>query len=893
MARRPDDASPEDREAAPDGRLDEEIRFHIDQQTDKLVRQGLSREQARRKALMKFGGVDAMKDSAREELRGAWLRGLGRDLRFGVRGLLRARSFATLAIFTLGLGIAASTSLFSVVEAVLLRDLPYPEPDRIVRLLPLNVSAPDAPVRRSGNVAEPNVLDWRQRARGFEAIALMSQGGAVPVVVGGQPLMARWTQVSNEFFDVMGASPARGRRFGPDELVEGGPPVALVGVALRARTFGDELPPGATLRFGSSTVAIIGEMPAGFDFPGGTEIWTPEEQASPSTSRTAGNHQAIARLADGMSFEAAQADLSSVTRAMKSAYGDDTWMVDAEIVPLLELATSGVQSALKMLFAAAVVLFIIACTNVTNLLLARDSARAPEVALQLAIGAGRWRIVRQRLAETFVLSVAAAGVGVLGAALATRGLLALDPGTVPRLQEVGLNWTVASFACVMALAATAAIGLVAALRSAGGDLRSVLADAGRSTTGGRARERVRQVLVVTQVALTLVLLNGAALLGRSFAELTAVDPGFRTGGATVLHLVMPFPSTPEAEVRQARLQQDFMFELARLPGVTDVGLVNGAPTGGGRYADGRYIEMTRVDEIRSLADVAALGDLVRAREGHAGFRVASGGYFAAMGIPLHAGRVFDAGDTREAPHVAVVSQSLADERWPGRDPIGRFIQFGNMDGNLTGFRVVGVVGDVRELTPEAEPGPLFYVDHRQRPRQGSRASIVLAGAPEGVGVTAQRILRSFDANLPLRAEEVADAFDGALSGRRFNLLLSAAFGAFALGLAVLGTYGLMSYLIAQRTREIGIRLALGASPAAVVRLIVASGTRLAAAGIVVGLGAVWLVTGLVAGLLYGVSPADPVSIGGVVAMTGVAVVLASLVPARRASRISPTEPLRA
>jgi len=877
-----------------DGRLDEELRFHVDQQTGQLVRQGMSPRAARREALLRLGAVESVKDEARDQMRWAWARGIGRDIRYGARALLRTPGASIAAVATLGLGLAASTALFSVVNGVLLRELPYPEADRIVRLYQMNADSPGGAARRTGNVAEPNVIDWRARTASFEAIALMNRLGTVPVASDRQAVLARAAGVSREFFEVLRVGPASGRLFTADELRPGGAPVVLVSAALRRRVFGDELPSEGTLRIGGSMFAVVGEMPEGFDFPGGTEVWTPSEQQPPSTSRTAHNHQAIGRLADGVSLAHARAELSAVSRAMKVEYGDETWMVDAAVVPLLEQTTAGVRPAIATLFAAAVVLFIIACTNVTNLLLARDAARAPQVALQLALGARRWRVVRQRLVEIFLLALAAAAVGLVAASAATRVLVRLDPGTVPRLGEVGLDWTALAFACAAAVAATLGIGLVAALRGADRNLREVLADAARSTTSGRGRERAREWLVVTQVALTLVLLSGTALLARSFAEVLSVDPGYRTEGVAVLNVAMAAPADPaDAGRSQWAFQEELMGRIAALPGVTRVGLVSGLPTGGGGfYPDGQFLEMTRVDELTSMADVAALGERVRERAGSAGFRVVGGDYFAAMSIPVLAGRTFDSGDTPDAPHVAVVSDSLARARWPDRSPIGRFIQFGNMDGDPRGFRIVGVVGDVRELTPESDPGPLFYVDYRQRPAQASRVSVVASGAVSDVLAAAPRILRELNPALPIEMRTIEDTFDDALRGRRFNLLLIAAFGLAALALAVLGTYALVSYLVAQRTREIGIRLALGAEPSSVVRLITVRAVRLAALGVTAGLVVALLLTSLVRGMLFAVSPSDPVSLAAGALVLGGAVVVASFVPAWRAARISPVDTLR-
>lgn len=883
---------PDDR-PDPDARLDEEIGFHLERQIDKHVRAGMPPDRARRAAMVEFGGVEVTKESARDQRRFGWLAGFGRDIRFGLRGLRRAPGFATLAILTLGLGIGASTALFSVVEGVLLRALPYPDADRIVRLYQVSSDgSPNAVARRSANISEPNVIDWRAGTRSFQQVAQMSRTGQVPVSGGSEAVMARWTRVSREFFAVLRVEPAAGRLARPDELGPGRPPTAVISRAFRLRAFGDALPPNATIRIGTDSFGVIGEMPAGFDYPGGTDIWTPTELQAPETARTAHNFQAIARLADGVPLEAAVAELSSLSRRLKTQYGDETWMVDAAAVPLLEQTTAGTRPVLQVLFGAAIVLFVIACANVSNLLLAREASRAQEVAVQVAIGASRWRIARQRLAETLVVSAAGAGLGVIVGQIAIRGLLALDPGTVPRLQEVHLSWTAVAFAGLSALVATLTIGLVTALRGGRRDPRAVLGDAQRGATGGPARERVREILVVSQVAMTLVLLAGAALLGRSFAALVAIDPGYRTEGITALDLVIPRASDPGARQRQWQTQQTFMDRVGALPGVTAIGLTSGLPPGGGSYADGRYVEMTRVDEFQSFADIGRLGAEVKTRMGSAGFRVVGGDYFRVMGIPLVSGRGFEAGDVADAPHVAVVSQSLADDRWPGRDPIGRFVQFGNMDGDLRGFRVVGVVGDVRELSPETTPGPLFYVDYRQRPVQASTASVVVTGGGD-IGVAAQRILREINPELPLRVRRVEDAFDAALGGRRFSLLLIMVFGAAALGLAVLGTYGLISYLVAQRTREIGIRLALGASARTVLGLVIGRGARLALAGSVVGLGAALLLSRLVEGMLFGVSPTDPAALAAVVVVTTAAVVAATIGPAIRAMRVSPTETLRA
>jgi predicted permease len=876
-------------------RLSEEIEFHIEQQTDKLIRAGVPPAQAQREARLRFGGIEAAKESARDELRFAWVRGLGRDLRYALRGLLRAPGFTTLAVLTLGLGIAASTAIFSVVQGVLLRELPYPQADRIVRLFQINTDgATTAPPRRVGNASEPNVDDWRTRTRSFAAIAAMSGPGTVPVSGGREPVLAGATQVSREFVDVLGVRPAAGRWFSANEQREGAPQTAIISHALRVKLFGESLPPGAVIRIRNDSYAVIGEMPAGFDYPGGTDIWTPREQVAPSKERTAHNVQAVGRLADGVALDAAIAELSSVSRQMRQEFGTQTWMVDATAMPLLEQTTSSVKPALQLLFGAACVLLAIACANVSNLLLARESSRRQMVAVQLAIGAERWRVVRQRLVEIFLLCLAAVVVGVLAARAAVVGLVAMDPGTVPRLQQVSLDWAAVGFAIAVACGATLAIGLITALRGGDRDLRAALGEASRGGSEGRRAERARELLVLTQVAMTVVLLIGTALLGRSFLAVMQIDPGYRVDGVTVLDLVIPRGPETEARQRQWALQQELMTRLGRLPGVERVGLISSLPAGGSVfYPSGRYLEMTAVDELTTREAVAALGPRAAERAGSAGFRVVGGDYFQVLGIPLIAGRTFDQSDTADAPHVAVVSQSFATARWPGREAVGRFIQFGNMDGDIRGFRIVGVVGDVRELSPETPPGPVFYVDYRQRPGQASRVSLVVTGGGPDLGVTAQRMLRELEPSVPLIVRRLDDVFDASVSGRRFNLVLIAVFGITALVLAVLGTYGLISFLVAQRRREIGIRLALGADTRSVLGLVIWRGARLALVGVVIGLSAALFLARLVDGLLFAVTATDPSTLVVAGALTTLAVVAASFVPAWRATAISPTETLRA
>jgi putative ABC transport system permease protein len=866
--------------------LDEEITFHIEQQIAKNRRAGMTPEEARRAALLRFGGVEQVKEATRDEFRAGVLEDFGRDLRYGARVLLRTPGVAVVAILTLGLGIGAATAVFSVVDGVLLQPLPYPESDRIVRLFQINADG-----RRTTTVSDPNFEDWKNGTHSFKAMAEMA-GWPSPVVVNGQSAMIAGAAVSREFFDVMGVRPLIGRGFTDAEMRVDATPVAIVSHRFwQTRLLGAPLG-GQTLRIGNVTHQIVGIMPPVFDYPSASEYWYPRELTPPNQSRTAHNWSAVARLADGVDLETAQSEISALSQSLKTRYGDGTWMSDATAIPLREQLTATSRTTVLTLFVAALFLLLIACLNVSNLLLARVATRRREMAVRLAIGAGRWRITRQLLAEALVLCVAAGVTGLLIALAGVRALVAMQPGNLPRIDNVQLNWAVMAFALAVSVIAAVALTIAATLRTEDRELKSELAESQRTSAGSRASKRVREVLSVSQIALTLVLLTAAALLTRSFVRVLTVDPGYRTDSALVLDLMTPPFRDADGVRRHTALQYELLTRLGALPGVREAALINDFPLGGGWYSNGQFIEMTRVDEITSREDVARLGDQVKARAGMAGYRIASGDYFRTMGIPVIRGRVFDDGDGPDAPHVAVISQSLAEAKWPGQDPLGRFIQFGNMDGDLTGFRIVGVVGDVREITPEAQPGPLFYGHYRQRGTP--RFSVIVRGdSMEATAAAAQQIVRQLDPDIPVQTRRIEDAFDRALAGRRFSLVLIVAFSVSALLLAVLGIYGLISYLVAQRTREIGIRMALGASSRDLLRLIVGKGATLALLGTAVGLVAALALTKLVEGLLYGITVRDPVAFASVAALTLAAVLVASYLPARRALKLAPVDSLRA
>ena len=864
--------------------LSEEIRFHIDQQTEKNIRRGLDPAEARRQAFVQFGGVEHVKEQTRDEFRAAFFEDFIRDLRYGARVLWRAKAFAFVSILTLGLGIGAATAVFSTINGVLLSPLPYPEPDRIVRLFQIDNTG-----RRMGNASEPNFEDWKERTRSFAGMALMASG-AVPVAIRSETTMITGASVSREFFDVLRQKPVLGRLFVDGERQVGGARAVIVSDSLWRSRLGAAPVADLTLRISNEVHQVVGVMPPGFDYPAASEFWTPREITPRQLSRTAHNFQVVARLAPGVSLPVAQAEISALSRQLKTQYGDRTWMSDATAVPLREQLTATAQPTLLVLFGAAMLLLIIACLNVSNLQLARASTRRREIAVRLAVGAGSARITRQLLAEAMVLSGAAAILGVAIALVGVQALVTLQPGNLPRLQSIPVDWRVMLFAIGVGVTSAVVLGLVTSLRASRQQIRDTLSEGTRTMAGGKTSERVRQGLVIAQVALTVVLLIGAGLLARSFGKLLAVDPGYRTDSAVVLDLSWPFSQDPGDSLRRKAAQHELITQLGAIPGVESTGLINSFPLGSAG-ANGQFIEMTRVDEIQSFDDRARLGDELKTRVGFAGYRIVSEAYFSTMGIPLIRGRLFDERDGPDAPHVAVISQSLADTKWPNQDPIGRFVQFGNMDGDVRGFRIVGVVGDVREISPETLPGPLFYGYYRQR--TATRFSVVLRTTMAGsIAPIARQVVRQIDPDLPIQIRTIEDVFNRALAGRRFSLTLIVVFSAVALLLATLGIYGLISYLVAERTREIGIRLALGAASTDVLRLVVGKGAALAAVGLGAGLAAALGLTRLLRGMLFGVTATDPTAFMVVALITSAAVVLASYVPARRAMRVPPVMAMR-
>jgi predicted permease len=808
-----------------------------------------------------------------------------RELRVGMRSLRRKPTFTVVVIGTLALAIGASTIIYSIVHGVLLQPLPYPEPDRLVGVWQVGAKG------GQGQFSDPNFEDLRDQSRAFAAIAEYASGTGT-VVTGTSPVRAQVTVASRQFFDVFGRAPLRGRTFAAEELAVGAPGAAVVSRSFWQRALGgSEI--GQAIRVDGQAATVVGVMPDGFDFPEGTDVWMPREQLERNPHRTGHNWLVVARLASGMPLNGGRADATAVARRLASALGAETAMADVALLPLDEQIAGSARRPLLVLLAAVGCLVVIACANLANLLLAHVTGRRRELAVRSALGAGRGALALPLLAETTMLAAAGGALGILLGAGGVRVVLSLLPMDLPRRADVAVSWPVV----LAALGLTAATGLVLGAAVAFNAVRSDVVDwlkqGQRGQTGSATTGRLRNALVVTQLAVSLILLVGAGLLGRSLAMLLAQQTGFRTEQVLTIDLSSPSGRSPDVLARLVQFHSQLMQQLGTLPGVESAGGISRFPLGTG-YANGTYLKDIGVEP---LEDISKLGPLFRdpAHTGQAEFRVASAGYFQAMGIPLVKGRLFDERDLESSAHVAVVSESMAAKAWLGKDAIGQHVQFGNMDGDLRVFTIVGVVGDIRERGLDSQPRPTFYADYRQRPRMTGDFTLALHATRDAGSLTApaRAVIQQLAPDVAPRFRTVDQVFALSVADRRFNLYVLVAFASAALLLAMLGIYGVLAYVVSQRTQEFGVRMALGARRRDVWRLVLRQAAILVAAGVAVGAGASWALTRLMSSMLFGVSPSDPLTYAIVVAGLSVVALLACQLPALRATRVDPLIALRA
>jgi putative ABC transport system permease protein len=826
------------------------------------------------------------------------------DLRYGARMLLKKPGYTLIAVMTLSLGIGACTAIFSIVDAVLLRSLPYPAGERVVQLREVDGDG----VRM--DFTDPNFRDVRESNRTLEAVA--AYGGGMQTVTGGvEPLRVRMLAATNDFFRVLGVAPIAGRTFLPDDVKDGGQPVAVISYGFWQRAFSGRTGLDALkLRSGDLSFDVVGVMPPDFSYPREFDVWIPREIFPPETSRSAHNWNVIARIKEDVTLAQARADLSAIAGQIKHDYGknasatDAADAVDIAAIPLQEFLVSDAKNVLLIVLAAVGFLLMVACANVVNLVLAQATARQKEFAVRAALGATRFKLAMQFVTENVLLALIAGMLGVVFALWGIDLLISLNPGSLPRADEIGVDARALGFTLGLTLIVAVMLGLAPLTQLSQKDLHDDLKEGGRGQVGHAMSNRLRGALVVAQMALTLILLTGAGLLGKSFYRLLQVDPGFRAESAIVADLSLsgytgpdrvpqymrafdrmmeglapgPIVEPPEYEEfrkRQWLLYRQLLDGIKRLPGVVAVGGVNGVPMDG-RRGDGIF-----------------LLDGNPQKRGYADYRVASAGYFAAMGISLLRGRDFDESDGPDAPHSAVISQSLARKYWPNEDPIGKRIQFGNMDVDLRLLHIVGVVGDVRGMGLEKDAEPTVYANALQRPPYSALSIVVRTQADPATLTTAvRRTVQSLNSELPVNFRTLQQIFSSSLDRPRFSLVIFAAFAAVALTLAVMGIYGVMAYAVAERRRELAIRISLGAENRDVFRLIIGGGMRLALAGVALGVAGAFALARMLSAMLYGVSPTDIMTFSAVALLLTLVALLACWIPARRATKVDPMVALR-
>ena len=822
---------------------------------------------------------------------------LWQDLKYGLRILAKTPGFAAIAILTLALGIGASTAIFSVVDAVLLRPLPYPNPQRIV-----TVWEKEADGHRA-RLADPNFLDFRSQNHTLQGLATFFSAPE-SVSGGSEPVRVNVALVSQDFFKVMGVEPFRGREFSADEVRVNGAPAMIVSYGYWQQYLGGRADfSWAHLSMDGKAYSVVGVMPQGFDFAAANvAVWVPREPYGWSTSRSSHNGEGIARLRDGVSIEQARTDLDTIARRIHAEYGkneiSDYFLTDATAIPLVDFIVENVRAALSALFGAVILLFLVACANVAGLLLARTAARRKELAVRAALGASRGRLVQQLLVESLVLALVGGALGTLLGTWTTELLPAILPASLPR-QHIVINGTVLSFALIATLAVAVGLGLFAAWRAGEVDLGDALTAGARGYSS--PSQKARSSLVIGEIAATLVLLVCAALLGRSFLRLISVSPGFNGENLRVLKFSLPQPQeelTPQqrqAEIaKQTQFLDNALERVRAIPGVESAGVAGALPVADADgFNDGIFLILNGHPAPANFDERLQMAQNTEQTE-ESDHAVASAGFFRATGIPLIQGRMFDAQDGPDAPNVALISQNLARQKWPNQNPVGQVIDFSNMDGILKPLTIIGVVGDVRAEGLDRPLSPMVYVDYRQRGMGNGSPAIVLRTALPSVAIVpaARAIFHQLDPNIPVEFSTFEEDLGGWMAQKRFLFVLAGVFAAAALTLAAVGLYGLLSYSVARRTQEIGVRAALGAKRTDVLRLILGEGARLALMGVAIGVVASLAVTRLMSSLLFDIQPTDPLTFVAVAALLSLVALFASYLPARRAMKVDPMVALR-
>ena len=801
------------------------------------------------------------------------------DLKHAARIFGKNPGFAVVAVLVTAMGIGANTAIFSVVNAVLLRPLPYDHAERLVRLMSTNLERGT----RDASHSFLNFVDYRAQSETCEAITAYNDTSET-LLEGDLPQRIKGIRASVDFFRVLGVQPFRGRTFEAEDETPGGSPNLVISHGMWQRRFGsDQNIIGRQINLDGKPRTIVGVLPAGFQFvfvDEPLEFFQPlDPTGDQEKQRGAGFFHVLARLKPDRSLVQAEAELQTISARLAEQYPtqDAGWGVN--LVGAHEELVGDLRLTLLVLLGAVGLVLLIACANVANLQLARATRRGREMAIRLALGASRWRMVRQLLTESTALSMIGGGVGLLLALWGIDLIWAFVPSDVPRIRETSLDPAVLGFTVGASLLTGILFGMLPALQASRADVSTALKEGGRTTTEGRAPQRVRSMLIVAEVIFSVVLLIGAGLLIKSFMRLRSTEPGFKPHNVVVASISLPGVRYPKDE-QEARFYQQLVGRVAALPGVETAGAILPLPLTDSSIS----VEFTVEGQ-----PAPAPGS-----EPIAGARIITPGYLRAMGIPLISGRDFDDRDTADSAKVLLINQTLAERFFPGENPLGKRLDIGL---NRIHGEIVGVVGDVRHRSLDHEGGPEYYVTYQQVP-VNFMSLVVRGSAAKSVDLAAlaaslRTVVQDLDKQLPVyRIRPMTELVADSVARQRFSMTLIVAFAALALALAAVGIFSVMSFLVAQRTHEIGIRMALGAQPRTIVSMVMRYAVGLTLAGVVIGLGAAFALTRVMAGLLYQVSATDPAVFAGVpLVLIGVAFA-ACLIPARRATRVDPMVALR-
>jgi predicted permease len=808
---------------------------------------------------------------------------LWQDLRYGARMLVKNPVFTLIAVFTLALGIGANTAIFSVVYAVLLKPLPYHEPERLSLLW----TKLDKIGLEQNWVSEPEVLDFREQAKLFEGFGVLF-GGSFVLTGAGEPEQLTGAQISTNFFSLLGTRLKAGRDFAPEEEKPGASRVAILSHSFWQRRFGGEQSViGSAIYLSGRPTVVVGILPANFALmipteahvPANIDVWIPYAEDYAKQDRHSHGLTVIARMKPGVTLDQAQEEMKAIAARLYPLHYTNTGF-EVKVVPLHGDIVKKLRPALLVLLAAVGFVLLIACANVANLLLARAAAREKEIVVRAALGAGRIRLVRQLLTEGALLALLGGALGVAMAVWGVDALLALSPADLPRLDETSINIPVLVFTFAIAAMTGALFGLFPALQASKTNLTQSLKDGGRSVAGGVSSQRLRNTIVVAEIALSLVLLIGAGLLMRSFMRLTQVDPGFDAGNVLSVKLSLPRAKYKDGAA-SANFYQQLLEKIQTLPGVQSAAAISHLPLSNDYW--GGTLTFEGVTANAERANLASF---------EVDQRAISPDYFKTMKTPLLAGRFFTPQDIRhDMPRVAIIDETLARRLWPNASPLGRRLTFGRFpDKPETWIEIVGVVKHIRHHRLDADVREQVYYPALF---SGMTLAIRAKSDPLDMAGAVRGAVQSLDRDQPIyRIRTMEELMAGALAPARFTLLLLAVFAGVAAALAVVGIYGVMSRAVAQRTHEIGVRMALGAQRRDVLRLIIGQGMKLALLGVAIGLVAALLLTRLMRELLFSVSATDPLTFGLIALLLALVALVACYVPSRRATKVDPLVALK-